>query len=339
MATPNEKLAASLEILKERQEKNGNVLRNDEFSRTHRDRLKKTGFLRDVIRGWLIVSRPQDGPHDPTSWYVAFWGFCRLYCHVRFGSKWCLSPEHSLLLHAESTQIPKQLIIWTPKGSGNKTVLPFDTSLYDLKKDMPPESDIFTKDDLIILSVDGALIKVSESFYRTYPTEAQIVLNRLGTITPLLVRLLDGGHVLAAGRIAGALRRMDRITEADTIIRKMKIANHDVREKYPFADIDRITSIEIGTSPLVVRINAAWNAHRDTIVGIFPDAPSLPNDKNVYLAAIDDIYVNDAYHSLSIEGYRASKEQIDAARQSVFDPQGNSEHKKDADALPLADIG
>jgi hypothetical protein len=33
-----------------------------------------------------------------------------------------------------------------------------------------------------------------------------------------------------------------------------------------------------------------------------------------YLKAVDDIYVNDAYHSLSIEGYRVSPELIERVR-------------------------
>ena len=137
MATPNEKLAASLELLKERQEELGNVLRSNELSRTHRERLKKAGVLSDVIQGWLIITRPQDKSHDSTFWYTSFWEFCRRYCSERFGSDWCFSSEQSLLLHAESADIPKQVIVWTPKGAGNHTKLPFDTSLYDLKKALP----------------------------------------------------------------------------------------------------------------------------------------------------------------------------------------------------------
>ena len=333
MATPNEKLAASLELLKERQAEHGNVLRSGELSRTHRERLKKNGFLTDVILGWLIVTRPKDKSHDSTFWYTSFWDFCRRYCHERYGVEWCFSSEQSLLLHAESTHIPKQVIVWTPKGSGNNTVLPFDTSLYDLKKDQPPKSDIVTKDGLFILSVEAALINVPEVFYRSYAMEAQIVLSGLRNTGSLLVKLLDGGHVLAAGRIAGALRRVGRDNEADTILKKMKAADYDVRERNPFVDGAHVMPLEVGSSPLAARINAAWDTHREAILGIFPDEPGMPADKDTYLAVIDDIYVNDAYHSLSIEGYSVTTELIEQVRQGSFDPLGNVEHKKDVDAL------
>ena len=333
MATPNEKLAASLEALKDLQAQHGNVLKSSELSRTHRERLKKNGFLKDIILGWLIVTRPQDKPNESTFWYTSFWDFCRRYCHERFGSDWCFSSEQSLLLHAESGFIPKQVIIWSPKGSGNNTVLPFDTSLYDLKKALPPKEDIAAKDGLSLLTVEAALINVPEAFFRNYPAEAQIVLSGLKNTNPLLSRLLDGGHVSAAGRIAGALRRMERGDEADAIVRKMKAADYDVREKDPFAEIEYVASLPIGISALAARVNNAWDKHRQTIIDLFPQEPGLPGDRQAYLAKVDDIYINDAYHSLSIEGYSVTEDLIEQVRQGSFDPLGNPEHKKDIDAL------
>lgn len=333
MVTPNEKLATSLEILKKLQEQHGNVLRSSDLSRTHRDRLKKNGFLRDIILGWLVVTRPQDKPQESTFWYTSFWEFCQRYCQELFAGDWCFSSEQSLLLHAESAHIPRQVIIWSPKGSGNNTSLPFETSLYDLKKALPSQDDRMIKDGLRVLTIEAALINVPEAFYRTYPTEAQIALSNLKTTNVLLGKLLDGGHTIAAGRIAGALRRMGRGDEADTIVRKMKAADYDVREKDPFADIAHVAPLVIGVSPLAARINSAWAEHRQTIIDLFPTEPGLPDDASVYLARVDDIYVNDAYHSLSIEGYSVTEELIEQVRQGSFDPLGNPVHQQNVDAL------
>ena len=53
--------------------------------------------------------------------------------------RWHLSPEQSLLLHAENTVIPRQVVIYTPKGTNNAVELLFGTSVYDLRaKQMPP---------------------------------------------------------------------------------------------------------------------------------------------------------------------------------------------------------
>ena len=35
-------------------------------------------------------------------------------------------------------------------------------------------------------------------------------------------------------------------------------------------------------------------------------APGIPRNPSAYLKAVDEVYVNDAYHSLSIEGYRVT---------------------------------
>ena len=58
MATPNEKLAESLDALKALQEGGRRVFRSDDLSRVHRERLVANGFVQEVMRGWLISSSP-----------------------------------------------------------------------------------------------------------------------------------------------------------------------------------------------------------------------------------------------------------------------------------------
>ena len=116
------------------------------------------------MKGWLISSSPDADPGDTTPWYASFWEFCASYCTTRFGEAWHLSPEQSLLLHAENTLIPRQVIIYTPKGANNRVELPFDTSLYDLKqKDMPPHADLTTRNGLRLFMPEAALIRVPGS--------------------------------------------------------------------------------------------------------------------------------------------------------------------------------
>jgi hypothetical protein len=59
----------------------------------------------------------------------------------RFADEWRLSPEQSLLLHAENTVIPAHVIVYSTREMNNKITLLFNTSLYDLKQpQMPPTS-------------------------------------------------------------------------------------------------------------------------------------------------------------------------------------------------------
>src|SRR5664279_1692508 len=143
MAAPNEKLAASLTILRDIQKSGRRVFQSKELMRVHRERLLANGFLQEVMKGWLISSSPGARDGDSTPWYASFWEFCARYCAERFGEDWHLSPEQSLLLHAENTVIPAQVIVHTPKGTNNKVSLLFSTSLYDLKQpQLPPVADL-----------------------------------------------------------------------------------------------------------------------------------------------------------------------------------------------------
>ena len=77
------------------------------------------------------TSSPSTREGDSTPWYASFWEFCARYCEDRFGDKWHLSSEQSLLLHAENTVIPTQVVVYTPHGKNNIVNLLFGTSIYD----------------------------------------------------------------------------------------------------------------------------------------------------------------------------------------------------------------
>jgi len=51
--------------------------------------------------------------------------------------------------------------------------------------------------------------------------------------------------------------------------------------------------------------------------------PGPPEGHNTYLHAVDDIFVTDAYHSLSIEGYRVSRDLIERVRSGEWHPENN----------------
>jgi hypothetical protein len=58
-----------------------------------------------------------------------------------------------------------------------------------------------------------------------------------------------------------------------------------------------------------------------------------PSDIAAYLKAADDIYVTDAYHSLSIEGYRVSPELIKRVRSGAWNPDENEGDREHRNAL------
>lgn len=334
MAEPHTKLADSLDVLKALQDDGRRVFQSKELTRAHRERLLKNGFLQDVMKGWLISASPSERTGDTTPWFASFWEFCARYSNERFGPKWHLSPDQSLLIHAGNTVIPNQVIVYSPKGTNNTVQLLFGTSLYDLKQqDMPPKDDLVEKDGLRFYAAPAALLKVSEGFYQRYPVEAQVALSSISDASGLLRRLLAGGHSAIAGRLAGAFRRIGKGDIADEIVATMKAADYAVRETDPF-EIDRqFGKLAPAASPIVARLQVLWETHRETIIRIFPPAPGLPADRAAYLQQVDDVYQSDAYHSLSIEGYRVSPDLIERVRAGSWNPRQVEGDRSSRDAL------
>jgi hypothetical protein len=71
------------------------------------------------------------------------------------------------------------------------------------------------------------------------------------------------------------------------------------------------------TAPHVNRIRLLWQKMREPVIGRFPKAPGLPRKIGAYMKRVDDACVTDACHSLSIEGYRVSRELIESVRSST----------------------
>lgn len=333
MPTPNEKLATALTSLRKLQEGGRRVFQSDELSRIDRERLLRNGFLHEVMKGWLISSSPDARDGDSTPWYASFWEFCGRYCSARFRDEWHLSPELSVLIHAENTVVPSQVIIHSPKGTNHKIPLLFGTSLYDLKQSqMPAAADLVVRDGLRIFNPAAAMIRVPEGFFKSNPIETRVVLASLGDPTELLRRLLDGGHSVVAGRLAGAFRRMDRGAVADEIVSTMKAASYDVRENDPFAAGERLV-VQAAVPPIMARLSAMWESMRVAVIEALPAVPGLPLDREAYLRLVDDVYQSDAYHSLSIEGYSVSMELIERVRAGDWNPKDRDGDRKSRDAL------
>lgn len=334
MAAQNEKLVASLRLLKSLQKGGHRVFQSKELTRIHRERLLQHGFVREVMKGWLISSEPSVNDADTTAWYASFWEFCAKYCRERFGDDWRLSPEQSLLLQAENTTVPSQVIVYSPKGTNNTLNLPFQTSLFDLKqKDISPESDMATFNGLRLFSSVAAVVRISDNFFTRYPVEAQVVLAGMRDPSDVLRHLIEGGRSVVAGRLAGAFRRIGRGDLADDILSTMRAAGHDVRETDPFSPQQTLGRMPQPTAPIVGRLQAFWHSMRGLVVEIFPNSPGLPQSKEAYLRSVDEIYKSDAYHSLSIEGYQVTPELIERVRSGTWDPDNHDADRRSRDAL------
>ena len=333
MASPHEKLAESLEILRVLQDRGVVAVRSGDLTRTHQERLVKNGFLLEVMKGWYIPVRPDEATGESTAWYASFWSFCAAYLQERFGTNWSLSPEQSLLLHAGNMTVPRQLLVRSPKAGNKITPLPYATSLFDTRAALPGAGQIAEKEGLRLFSVPAGLVSCRSGFFRQNATDARAVLAMMRDASDVLALLLEGGHSTVAGRLAGAFRNIgcDRIS--DDIVKTMKTAGYDIREKDPFEDTINLILPARKQSPDVNRIRLMWQQMREPILKQFPAAPGRPSDIAAYLKAADGIYVADAYHSLSIEGYRVSPELIERLRSGEWNPDENGDDRQHRNAL------
>jgi hypothetical protein len=72
---------------------------------------------------------------------------------------------------------------------------------------------------------------------------------------------------------------------------------------------------------------------RKPIIEIFPEAPGLPGDVYAYMKSVADAYVTDAYHSLSIEGYRVTPDLIERIRSGTWNPETNEQDREQKNAM------
>lgn len=307
-------LKRSLKVLHGLQPNRAAAIRAKDLTRTHRERLLSHGFLRKVIKGWYRRSQPDEVEGESTAWYASFWRFCAVYLETRFGMDWSLSPEQSLSLHGGNRTVPRQLVVRSPKARNKVTMLPHGTSLLDLRAALPAAADREEKEGLRVFSLESALIGCSPQYFSSHVTDVRVALTMVRDASGLQARLLEGGHSTIAGRLAGAFRNCGRGSIANEIRKTMAAAGYDVREADPFEDRPSVALPTRETSLPRNRIRLLWQKMRGPVIERFAKAPGVPRNVDAYMTCVAEAYVSDAYHSLSIEGYRVTTDLIQRVR-------------------------
>lgn len=328
MATLQEKLADSLKEVQKLQNENGlAVIKSSDLSRTNLERLVKNGFIQEVMKGWYISSRPDSAPGDTTNWFTSYWYFISEYANTRFGEEWCLSADQSLAFYSGNRTVPKQVIIRISKGSSNIVNLLHDTSILYFQASIANPISKEPHLRLNIYSLPEALIECSPDFFRLDSVAARTCLSMISDVGDILKIVLEKGQTTKAGRLAGAFRNIGHIPAADEIINTMKSLGYDIREEDPFVDRSPIVYSRI-VSPYVMRLKLMWNKMRDDVIAHFPEIQHTHTDIEACLKDIDAQYRLDAYHSLSIEGYKVTDELIEKVKSGSWKP---DEDSSDAD--------
>lgn len=334
MATPQEKFIEALKFLKTLQDKGITGIYTDEIpSRAYREILIKNGFLKEVTKGWYIPADPAEKDGESTSWYTAFWEFCIKFLNHKFRDDWCLTADQSLFIHAGNRAVPQQLVVRSPQGNNLPTPLPHRTSLFNLRTSLPSAEYLITTNGIRMYNLPAALIYSSPGIYTRNTIDTRTALSLIRDASEVLPILLEKGHSTIAGRLAGAFRNIGREKIADQIIDTIKQAGYDVREEDPFSDKLTLNLSGRERSPYINRIKLMWLQMRDKIIEDFPQSSGIPVNHDAYMKEVNDMYVTDAYHSLSIERYKVTPELIAKVSSGEWNSEENENDRKQRDAM------
>lgn len=333
MATHQERLADSLKELQKLQNENGfAVIQSSDLSRTHLERLVKNGFIQEVMKGWYISSRPDSSPGDTTNWYTSYWHFISKYANTRFGGEWCLSADQSLSFYSGNRIVPKQIIIRITKGSHNIVNLLHGTSILYFQALIANPVYKETQSGLNLYSLSEALVECSPDFFRLDNIAARTCLSMVSDVGDIIKIVIDKGQTIKAGRLAGAFRNIGHRVAADEIINTLKSLGYDVREEDPFSAPSPIGYSRI-ISPYVMRLKLTWSKMRNDVILHFPKAKHTHTNIEDCLTDIDAQYKLDAYHSLSIEGYKVTDELIEKVKSGNWKPDEDSSDAEQRNAM------
>jgi len=331
---PNKLLSEALLELHELQ-KQGNIFRTEDFSGKNLTYLKKAGYLQSIIRGWYHQSYPAQNDGDTTTWYAGYWEFVSKYLENRFNGEYSLNPEASLFLHTKSSIIPKQVVVITKKGALGKVELVHGTSLfiYPEKKSFPHAVTILN--GLNIMSLEESLCKVGKLFYQKNQNEVEIALSMIQDVSSILHILLNRERMDdASSRIAGALKFVGRESDAKRIKESYETATFkQVSLVNPFLTSEPILSPSRERNPYALRLQAMWKQYRLKVMEVLEEYDLVKQERQTLLAQMDEKYQADAYHSLSIEGYKVTLNLIDKVSNGEWNPEKNNQDNETRNAL------
>lgn len=275
-----------------------------------------------------MITDPRAMPGDCTAWYASFWSFIARYAKERYGNDWCLSAEQSLAIYTGSTIVPNQVLIRAPKGNNYVVELIPPTSIFNLGAELPSKIDTNNPYKLNLYTLHEAIIVATPTMYRNDALTMRTALAMVSDGSEILKILVDTGQTVRAGRVIGAFRNIGRADIADEIAGTMKRIGYVFQEEDPFTEV---VKVGLSPSPYATRLRLMWKNMREDVIANFIRSKSSfsPNE---FLEQMESQYKLDAYHSLSIEGYRVTDELINKVRSGAWKPDGDDADSKNARA-------
>ena len=273
---------------------------------------------------------------DTTTWYASYWSFVVAYCNNRFGQDWCLTPEESLDYYAGETIAPTQLIVRSPRAANNIIELKHGDSLLDISSSLPQNIVRESIYGINLYPLAAALAYSSPTYFSKSPINAKTCLYMLGSADEVLKVVADEGNSVRASRIIGALRNVGKDEMADKIQNFMERLGHEIRPDNPFQNTasEMLSGVDgRSVSPHAVRLRLMWKRMKEQILklNLNLSQENMPIENVLY--RMEENYVRDSYHSLSIEGYSVTEGLIERVRTGNWNPNGNQEDADRKNAL------
>ena len=334
----NKVLSKALTSLKKIQNKEGNVFKAEKLDAKSIRTLKENGYLFPIVKGWYCIQDPSTRVGDTTVWYINAWLFFSKYLTDRFGKNgYCLNPHDSLMLHSEKNVIPKQLTVIIKKGASSSiTKLPNNMSLfsYEDKENFPKILD--KKRAVNVFTIEEVICKSDNNSFINNPLEMEMALKSIRDVSTIINALISLKRMdTSAARLSGAYAYLGRESDANNIQETYtSLIGIKIIPFNPFKTLKPLfDKKQLNISPYASRVQELWKKYSTSIAKSSSNIESKNIDINALLFELDEKYTQDAYHSLSIEGYKVTTELIEKIKDGNWNPAQNEEDAETKEAL------
>jgi Fic family protein len=313
----------------------GNIVHSKNMNPGQQALLHKNGYLKRIIKGWYLfdVDIAAHGTGESALWYESIWSFIGQYLHSRFKDNYWLSAEASLDIHTDNNSMPSQIVVFVKNGTEQIIKLPNDMSLLLTNgKNVP--SEIVEHQDVRVYSLENASASSVPASYKNYPVSMQIAL-QAANLDKLAEALMRSKNKASAGRIIGAYEALGMRAESKKLHSVLSSVFDGIQIKNPFETAPVEIAARKKEAASAYRVRIIWEKSREVINALCSDKkPGIDffsKSLDQTLDAVNELYVHDAYHSLSIEGYAVTPDLIE--RVSRGDDWSPETTEQDQDAM------
>jgi len=317
----------------------GNIVHSKNIRPRPQALLVKHGYLKKIIKGWYLFDGDLSAQiaGESALWYESIWSFIGQYLSCRFNDNYWLNSEASLDIHTDNNSMPAQIVVFVLAKGGTEdiTQLPNNISLMITRSKAKPDGLIEYR-GVKVYPLEKALANSTPTSFKNNPVSMQVAL-RNAIFEKLVEALVETQNVASAGRIIGALGVLGMRAES----KKLETIITGIFGSIKISDPFEIAPIVLGNDKKEAasarRIRIMWQEMRQDIINCIenynPEFDFFSKPLSLTLEMINELYVHDAYNSLSIEGYKVTPELIERVSRGGWSPETIVQDNEVKDAL------